>query len=55
MIYQIIFSIYSVLLPILVGYIIKLLKHHASSFCKHDGSLNDGLEVVSHPITPEYH
>ena len=24
-------------------------------YCKHDGSLNDGFEVVSHPMTLEYH
>jgi hypothetical protein len=24
-------------------------------YCKHDGSINDGFEVVSHPMTPEYH
>lgn len=24
-------------------------------YCKHDGSLNRGFEIVSHPMTPEYH
>lgn len=24
-------------------------------YCKHDGSLNDGVEIVSHPCTLEYH
>ena len=24
-------------------------------YCKHDGSLNDGFEMVSHPMTLEYH
>lgn len=24
-------------------------------YCKHDGSLNDGFELVSHPMTLEYH
>lgn len=24
-------------------------------YCKHDGSLNDGFEIVSHPATLEYH
>ena len=24
-------------------------------YCKHDGSLNDGFEVVSHPMTLDYH
>ncbi|MBE6950630.1 MAG: hypothetical protein E7451_04755 [Ruminococcaceae bacterium] len=24
-------------------------------YCKHDGSLNDGFEVVSHPMTLAYH
>lgn len=24
-------------------------------YCKHDGSLNDGFEIVTHPCTIEYH
>ena len=24
-------------------------------YCKHDGSLNDGFEIVSHPMTLDYH
>lgn len=24
-------------------------------YCKHDGSLNDGFEIVTHPMTLEYH
>ncbi len=24
-------------------------------YCKHDGSIEDGFEIVSHPMTPEYH
>ena len=24
-------------------------------YCKHDGSLDDGFEIVSHPMSPEYH
>jgi hypothetical protein len=24
-------------------------------YCKHDGSLNDGFEIVSHPMTMKYH
>ncbi len=24
-------------------------------YCKHDGSINDGFEIVSHPMTLEYH
>ena len=24
-------------------------------YCKHDGSLDDGFEIVSHPATLEYH
>ena len=24
-------------------------------YCKHDGSLDDGFELVSHPMTPDYH
>ena len=24
-------------------------------YCKHDGSLDDGIEIVSHPMTLEYH
>ncbi len=28
-------------------------KHHI--YCKHDGSLNEGFEIVSHPMTLDYH
>ena len=24
-------------------------------YCKHDGSLDDGFEMVTHPMTPDYH
>ncbi len=24
-------------------------------YCKHDGSLDEGFEIVSHPATLEYH
>ena len=24
-------------------------------YCKHDGSLDDGFEIVSHPMTMDYH
>jgi hypothetical protein len=24
-------------------------------YCKHDGSLNEGFEIVSHPMTLDYH
>lgn len=24
-------------------------------YCKHDGSLDDGFEMVTHPMTLEYH
>lgn len=27
----------------------------ANVYCKHDGSLNDGFEIVSHPMTMAYH
>jgi len=28
---------------------------HDFYYCKHDGSLDDGFEIVSHPATAEYH
>ena len=28
---------------------------HDFYYCKHDGSLDDGFEIVSHPATVEYH
>lgn len=38
----------------------KVLQDIANSketriYCKHDGSINDGFEIVSHPMTLEYH
>lgn len=29
--------------------------HHEHIYCKHDGSLDDGFEIVSHPMTLDYH
>jgi len=26
-----------------------------NAYCKHDGSLNDGFEIVTHPMTLDYH
>lgn len=28
---------------------------HDHIYCKHDGSLNDGFEIVTHPMTLQYH
>lgn len=30
-------------------------KHEERIYCKHDGSLDDGFEIVSHPMTLDYH
>ena len=30
-------------------------REHDFYYCKHDGSLDDGFEIVSHPATVEYH
>ena len=30
-------------------------RHQEHLYCKHDGSLNEGFEMVSHPMTLEYH
>jgi len=30
-------------------------KNEERIYCKHDGSLNDGFEIVSHPMTLDYH
>lgn len=30
-------------------------RQHELLYCKHDGSLNDGFEMVSHPMTLPYH
>ena len=30
-------------------------RRHDHLYCKHDGSLNDGIELVSHPMTLKYH
>lgn len=30
-------------------------RRHELLYCKHDGSLNDGFELVSHPMTLQYH
>ena len=30
-------------------------KCHDHIYCKHDGSINDGFEIVSHPMTLDYH
>lgn len=30
-------------------------REHDFYYCKHDGSLDDGFEIVSHPATAEYH
>ncbi len=30
-------------------------KHEEHIYCKHDGSLDDGFEIVSHPMTLDYH
>ena len=30
-------------------------KREERIYCKHDGSLNDGFEIVSHPMTLDYH
>lgn len=29
--------------------------HHEHVYCKHDGSLRDGFEIVTHPMTLDYH
>lgn len=29
--------------------------HYEHIYCKHDGSLNEGFEIVSHPMTLDYH
>jgi len=29
--------------------------HEEHVYCKHDGSLNDGFEIVTHPMSLEYH
>ncbi len=29
--------------------------HHEHIYCKHDGSLHNGFEIVSHPMTLDYH
>lgn len=29
-------------------------REHDFYYCKHDGSLDDGFEIVSHPATAEY-
>ena len=29
--------------------------HHPHVYCKHDGSLDDGFEIVTHPMSLEYH
>ena len=28
---------------------------HDHIYCKHDGSLEDGFEIVTHPMTLDYH
>jgi len=30
-------------------------REHENVYCKHDGSLNNGFEIVTHPCTLEYH
>lgn len=30
-------------------------RSHEHIYCKHDGSICDGFEIVSHPMSPEYH
>ena len=30
-------------------------KNEERIYCKHDGSINDGFEMVSHPMTLDYH
>ena len=30
-------------------------RHNERIYCKHDGSLDDGFEIVSHPMTLEFH
>ena len=30
-------------------------RHNEKIYCKHDGSINDGFEIVSHPMTLAYH
>jgi DNA-directed RNA polymerase subunit RPC12/RpoP len=33
----------------------KLNKPDVLLYCKHDGSLDEGVEIVTHPMTLEYH
>lgn len=33
----------------------KLSEQHSEIYCKHDGSLSEGVEIVSHPCTLRYH
>ena len=33
----------------------KITEAHDDIYCKHDGSLDHGVEIVSHPCTLEYH
>lgn len=29
-------------------------RKHSFAYCKHDGSLDDGFEIVTHPMSLEY-
>lgn len=33
----------------------EIIDNNQEIYCKHDGSLNDGFEIVSHPCTLDYH